>query len=298
VSRFGEDLTMPVVPGGTLAHRTGWFQGAVLALLIGFLYYGIVAHLLEQWWTDPDFSHGFFVPLFSLFVLWQRRKLLSTIRLAPSWLGLVIIAGALVTLVVGVLGAELFLSRSSLVLLLGGLVIFFLGWGYFRAILFPWTFLFLMVPIPKIVYNQITFPLQFFASQLASSLLSILGTPVLREGNVIHLPTMTLEVVEACSGIRSLMSLVTLAIIYGYFLEPSIFRRVLLTTAAMPIAVLANGLRVMGTGLLGKYWSPDKAEGFFHLFSGWIIFVSSLGILFVLHGALRLVPGGQPASEP
>jgi exosortase len=120
-------------------------------------------------------------------------------------------------------------------------------------------------------------------------MLSLSGVPVLREGNVIQLPVMSLEVVKACSGIRSLMSLGTLAIIYGYFLEPRVGRRVLLALSAIPIAVVANGLRVMGTGLLGQYWSPEKAEGFFHSFSGWVIFVLSLLLLFGVHGAMRLV---------
>jgi exosortase len=124
---------------------------------------------------------------------------------------------------------------------------------------------------------------------LASSLLGVVGVPVLREGNVIHLPTMSLEVVEACSGIRSLMSLVTLALIYGYLLEPRILRRGLLCIAAVPVAVVTNGLRVMGTGLLGYYWNPDKAEGFFHSFAGWIIFLLSLGLIFLLHGGMRWI---------
>jgi exosortase len=199
-----------------------------------------------------------------------------------------LVSFALVVLICGVFGAELFLSRSSLVLLLGSLVVYSFGWKHFRALLFPWAFLFLMIPIPAIVFNQIAFPLQLVASTLASSLLSAFGVPVLREGNVIQLPAMSLEVVEACSGIRSLMSLCTLAVIYGYFLEPRIRSRVALALAAVPIAVAANSLRIVGTGLLGQYWDPDKAQGFFHIFSGWLIFVMSLLMLFGLHGLFRL----------
>ncbi len=279
------------------ARSIEWWQGAAFAVLLGWLYHDILWRLIQQWWNDPDFSHGFFVPLFSLYVLWQNRKQLSAIAAVPSWLGLLVIAGALATLIVGVLGAELFLSRSSLVLLLAGLVILFLGWGWFRGVLFPWAFLFLMVPIPKIIFNQITFPLQFMASRWASSLLSLMGVPVLREGNIIHLPIMDLEVVEACSGIRSLVSLVTLAIIYGYFLEPRIWRRILLVLAAVPIAVVANGMRITGTGLVGQYWSPDKAEGFFHSFAGWVIFLLSLLMLFLLHGMIRWLSGRRAARE-
>src|SRR5207237_10326972 len=167
-------------------------------------------------------------------------------------------------LVIGVLGAELFLSRISLLLLIAGLIVYFRGWQFFRAILFPWAFLVLMIPIPAIVFNQITFPLQLLASRVAAGVLPWAGVPVLREGNVIMLPDMALEVAEACSGIRSLLSLATLAIIYGYLLEPRKMIRVLLAMAAVPVAVAANSLRIVGTGLLIQYWDPDKAEGFFH----------------------------------
>ena len=187
------------------------------------------------------------------------------------------------------LGAELFLSRVSLLLVIAGLIVLFAGWKFFRALLFPWAFLIFMIPIPAIIFNQITFPLQFLASRVASAVLPLAGVPVLREGNVIMLPDMALEVAEACSGIRSLLSLATLAIIYGYLLEPRKMIRVLLAVAAVPVAVAANSLRIVGTGLLVQYWDPDKAEGFFHAFSGWLIFVVSLAMLFILHHLLRLL---------
>jgi exosortase len=262
-------------------------QAAILVALLAFLYTHILGRLVTQWWDDPNWSHGFFVPLFAAYVLWRERDRLQAIPSRPSWFGLVIVAGALAVLIVGVLGAELFLSRSSLIFLLAGLAVLFRGWRFFRATLFPWAVLFLAVPIPAIVLTHITLPLQFLASNLASSLLGFVGVPVLREGNVIQLSTMSLEVAQACSGIRSLVSLGTLAVIYGYFLEPSRLGRVLLILAAIPIAVLANGLRIMGTGLTGLYWSPDKAQGFFHEFSGWVIFILSLAMLLALHSLSR-----------
>jgi exosortase len=185
------------------------------------------------------------------------------------------------------MGAELFLSRISLLVVLAGLIVLFLGWSFFRALLFPWAFLLLMIPIPAIVFNQVTFPLQLLASKVASTALPWMGVPVLREGNVINLPAMALEVADACSGIRSLMSLATLAIIYGYLMERKIVVRVLLALSSVPIAVAANSLRVVGTGLLVQYWDPDKAQGFFHEFQGWLMFVSSLFLLFVLHRILQ-----------
>ena len=194
----------------------------------------------------------------------------------------------LCVLIVGQMGAELFLSRLSLLIVLAGLIVLFLGWSFFRAVLFPWAFLLLMIPIPAILFNQITFPLQLLASKVASTTLPWMGVPVLREGNVIILPAMALEVAEACSGIRSLMSLMTLAIIYGYLMESRVSLRVLLALASIPIAVAANSFRIVGTGLLVQYWDPDKAQGFFHEFSGWLIFVISLAMLYLLHRVIRV----------
>lgn len=297
VDRSKDVVAAPDAPPATSADRSWWWQGATLALLIGFLYRNIFPLLVQDWWNDPNFSHGFLIPAFSAFLIWQERKRLSALPVTPSWSGLVVIAGSLGVLVVGVLGAELFLSRSSFVFLLAGLVIYFLGWRHFRATLFPWAFLFLMIPIPAIIFNQIAFPLQLLASRFAGDLLELVGLPVLREGNVIQLVAMPLEVAEACSGIRSLMSLGALAIIYGYFLEPSIVGRILLAVAAVPIAVVANGLRVVGTGLLVHWWNPEKALGFFHTFSGWVIFVLSLGLLLGLHSAMRLVTRRREARK-
>jgi exosortase len=274
-------------------ERFSWLQLTVLFALMGVLYHGIVASLISDWWSDPNFSHGFFVPLFSALIVWQRRKKLASLPLRPSWSGIIVIAGALAVLVAGVFGAELFLSRSSLVLLLAGLIIRFAGWTYFRALLFPWAVLFLMIPIPVIVFNEIALPLQFFASRLATWLLGALGVPVLREGNVISLPSMTLEVVEACSGIRSLVSLITLAVMYGYFAEPRRIIRVVLVLAAIPVAVVTNGIRIMGTGLLGQYWDPEKAQNFFHEFSGGVIFFLALALLYLMHRSFVLFEGHQ-----
>lgn len=265
------------------------WQMIMLAGALAWLYAPVLSHLIRQWIHDPNYSHGFFVPAFSAFVIWTEKRRLQQLPLRPSWTGLLVLACALVVLTAGTLGAELFLSRSSFLLAIAGLVVLGFGWNYMRAILFPWLFLLLMIPIPAIVFNQITFPLQLLASRAAAHTLPLLGVPVLREGNIIQLPAMALEVAEACSGIRSLMSLTTLAIIYGYLMEPRTSFRVLLAVASIPIAVIANSLRIIGTGLLVQYWDPDKAQGFFHTFSGWLIFVVSLILLFLLHRSLQLL---------
>jgi exosortase len=265
-----------------------WGQLSILAVLLAFLYDRVLANLAAQWWTDPNYSHGFIIPVFCGWMVWKESKHLADEPEEPGRLGIFVILGALALLVVGSLGAELFLSRTSFIFLLAGLVIHFRGLGYFRRFLFPWALLFLAVPPPDILFNQIALPLQLLASWLASGLLALLGIPVLREGNVIDLPSLSLDVVAACSGLRSLISLITLAIFYGYFFESRIWMRVLLAMSAIPIAVAANGVRIMGSGLLGEYGDPARAQGFFHLFSGWVIFVLSMVLLVSLHRLLLL----------
>jgi len=277
------------------------WQAVALLLLIGWLYASILARLVLQWVgpaRDPNFEHGIFVPLFALLILWQERKRLQTIPSAPSWAGLPLVMLGLLMLVVGVLGAELFFSRVSLLILLAGLIILFQGWEFFRAVLFPWAFLILMIPIPNLILQQVTFPLQLQAAKLASALLELVQVPVLRQGNVIVLASMPLDVAEACSGIRSLLTLVTLAIIYGYLLETRMWVRVVLVCSAVPIAVAANSFRIFGTGLLVQYWDPEKAEGFYHALGGWLIFVVALVMLFALHRVITLIWGNPEKGSP
>ena len=262
------------------------WQGAALLILLAWLYADVLSRLFTQWMHDENASHGFFVPVFALFVLWKNREELKKVAPAPSWTGLALIIGGLVILMLGQFGAEIFLSRVSFLFLLAGMIVLFHGWPLFRAVFFPWAFLILMIPFPVIIFQKVTFPLQILASKLASTALPILGVVVHREGNVIELAAMKLQVVTACSGIRSLLSLLTLAIIYGYLMEDRNWVRVLLVIAAVPIAVVANSFRIVGTGLLVEYWDPDKAEGFFHLFEGWLIFVACLIMLFVFHSVI------------
>jgi len=290
MSQVGEAIgVQPARMAPASRGRVALWKPVLLSISILLLYYPVVAKLVTDWWNNPNFSHGFFVPLFSAYLVWEKRSELRSLEAKPSAFGFFVILGAMFLLVVGTLGAELFLSRTSLPFLLAGVILVFGGFAWMRALLFPWLFLFLMIPIPAIIFNQITFPLQLLASRLASAVLPIFQVPVLREGNVIHLPSMPLEVAEACSGIRSLMSLGTLAIIYGYFLDSITWRRVLLAIAAVPIAVAANALRIVGTGLAVQYWNPESALGFFHEFSGWVIFVVSVAMLFLVHKVLRLL---------
>jgi len=215
----------------------------------------------------------------------------------PSNFGLPVMIAAVVLLLLGSLGAELFTSRFSLVILLAGIVQFLAGWKLLRALSFPLAFLLLMIPIPAIIYNQITFPLQLLASRFATFWLELVQVPVLREGNVLVLPNYSLEVVEACSGIRSLMTLMTLAIAYGYFVEPRRWARYTLTALMVPIAIFSNAIRIMGTGVLTYHFGPNAAEGFFHEFSGWLIFLTALVLMFLCQGVLSRINRGQPQAS-
>ena len=273
-----------------LLHRRPVILGAgLISLLIALMYWKIAVKLVTDWYEIPDYSHGFLVPFFAMFLLWDKRSKLRWMRISPSWHGIALVALGVLTLFFGVYGAELFLSRISFLLIISGLVWTFCGREILREILFPLGVLMLAIPFPEIIFNQITFPLQLLASRAASTLLPLLGVPVFREGNVIQLPVMKLEVAEACSGIRSLMSLFTLAVFYGYYLEQTTTRRWIMALASITIAVCANALRIVGTGLCVQYWDPSKAEGFFHEFSGWVMFVISLSCLYLLHRILRLV---------
>lgn len=267
------------------------WQLGILGLLSLWLYWSTLTHLIWQWGHDQNFSHGFLVPLFSAVVVWQTRSQLSQIEPHPCWWGLAAIAAALCVLVVGRMGAELFLARFSLLVVLAGLIILQLGWNFFRALLFPWAFLLLMIPIPSILFNHITIPLQFIASRVSADALEMLRVPVSLQGNILALAAIQLEVADACSGIRSVMSLLTLSIIYGFLLEKHLWVRWGLALASVPIAIAANSFRIIGTGLLATYWSADKAEGFFHASWGVLVFVLSLLMLFVLHRLIRFVVG-------
>ena len=266
----------------------------LLCVLVALIYDRVLAKLVIDWWQIPDNSHGFLVPLFAGYLAWSRRETILKTRLKPAWSGVLVIALGLMVLLVGDLGAELFLSRLSFVILLTGMTICFGGWALFGELRFSILVLLLAIPVPAIVLNHITLPLQMLASKVASATLPLFGVPVLRDGNVIRLPVMDLEVAEACSGIRSLVSLLAMALFYGYFVERSNLRRLFLVLLSVPIAIAANALRIVGTGLCVQYWDPEKAMGFFHEFSGWVVFLASLTCLFLLQRLMSLICRARP----
>jgi exosortase len=254
-----------------------WFLGLLI-----LCYAPVLWRLVQQWNNDEDMGHGFFVPVIAAYIAWQKRDALFAQKLKPNYLGLAIVGFAAFQLWIGTLGAELFLARTAFIEALVGAVLLLGGWAALRIMAFPLFLLCFMVAIPAVIYNQITFPLQIFASKVAANALELLGVPVLRDGNVLELPSQRLSVVEACSGIRSLLSLSFLSLVYGYFFDGRGWMRAALLIATIPIAILANAFRVTLTGLLSEI-NPELAQGLMHTASGWVIFMIALAILVVTH---------------
>ena len=275
-------MTLAVTP-----RKAGlpWIPIAWFGMLLIGCYAPVLGRLVRQWNNDPDMGHGFFVPIIAGFIVWQRREELLALKPHPNpWGLLVVVAGAL-QLMLGALGAELFTSRVSFVISLIGVVWLLGGDLMLKKLAFPLFLLFFMIPIPAIIYSRITFPLQISASQLADHALTLLAIPVFREGNILDLPNQRLSVVEACSGIRSLLSLTFLSLVYGYFFERKTWVRVLLFFSTIPIAIIANGSRVTITGIMTQI-KPELAEGFFHEAQGWVIFMVALAFLILFHQVL------------
>ena len=266
-----------------------WRLG-LLIVLFAALQAPVLMRLMLQWYHDPEYSHGFLVVLLAGYILWKKRHEWADEPRQPSWLGLPIIVGSLTLLFTGTLGAELFLTRMSLWLMLLGLILYFEGSRRLRTIAFPMAFLLFMIPLPAIIYSQIVLPLQLLASRCASRSLEAMNLfPVMREGNLLILPNSTLEVVEACSGIRSLMALLALASVYGYLRERSLFARVLLIALMVPVAVAANAVRVIVTACFTQLWGSKAADSVLHTLSGMLVFLVATGLLLVLHSVIRLV---------
>jgi exosortase len=278
-----------------------WMPIAWFGALLIACYFPVLRALALQWNNDADMSHGFFVPVVAAFIVWQRREEILAIKPKPDWRGLVLVVIGGLQLWLGVLAVELFVTRTSFVVTLIGVVWLLCGAPILRKLAFPLFLCFFMVPIPAVIYNSITFPLQLLASRLAEHALSFLAVPVLREGNVLILPNQELSVVEACSGIRSLLSLTFLSLVYGYFFEKRVWIRVVLFLSTVPIAIVANASRVTLTGVMTQV-KPELAEGVFHTASGWVIFMVAMIILIFLHqaiaGACRFVERREGHALP
>jgi exosortase len=274
----------------------GWFTALIL---LG--YAPVLQRLVRQWMDDPDMGHGFFVPLVAGYIAWLKRDEWLSAPASGNWAGVALVVWGSMQLLLATLGAELFLARTALLFTIAGAILLAGGTRIFLVLLFPLFLLVFMVPIPAIIYTQITFPLQLLASRAAELALTLIGVPVFREGNILELPSQRLSVVEACSGIRSLLSLTFLSLVYAYFFDRKVWMRWVLLIASVPIAILANAFRVTMTGILSEY-KREWAEGFFHAAEGWVIFMLALVMLVGVHWFVSRAwqaahESGKPGAE-
>jgi len=287
------------VPRRVLPSALVTLSVGLLTVAFALLYWSVVPHLVWQWTHDDDYTHGFLVVPLALYFVWERREGLKALPIEPSLWGAGLLGVGLLMLVLGSVGAELFMQRSSLVVVLAGGVWLILGAAFLQELLFPLAFLVFMIPLPAIVLNAVAFPLQLFAAESATFCMQLAGIPVLREGNTIVLSNTTLEVVEACSGIRSLQALLALGAVYGYFTRKAVWKRWALLALSIPIAIAANAFRVAGTGFLAHFIGPEAAQGFYHTFAGWIVFAVAFVLLLGAGRVLGKLPDrAAPPVEP
>lgn len=289
---------------GSLTKRKFWWRSPFLAqvvlLSISFsvLYFQTIVKLIKDWMADPNFSHGFLIPPVAAYMIWQKRDTLSGSALTPTNKGLFLLAMGMFLHLVGTLGAELFLKRISMIVTLSGLSLYLLGTSIAKKIVIPICYLFLMIPIPAIVWNKIAFPMQLFASSLSFQVINLMGITVLREGNILHLAQTTLEVADACSGLRSLTSLLALSAAFAYLVPIGRIGKWVLFLSAMPIAIIVNIFRLTLTAIMAQVIGPETAQGFLHELSGLLVFILAFVLLLGVYSVLdRINKKGVPEKE-
>jgi len=282
------------IPGGDADSVAGrgrpvlWagLPALVLLALLAALYAGILRDLAWQWWDDSNYTHGFLVPIFSGVLIWQRRKQLAALPAEGTWIGLLVLLLGIGALLLGDVGSENFLMRSSLIVILVGLVLFHLGWRVFRVVAFPLLFLFFMVPLPATLFYAVAFPLQNLAARNAAWTLDMLGVPVLLDGNIIHLTKQSLGVAEACSGLSMLFVFLALATAVAFVVERPWLDRVIVLLSAAPIAIVANVVRIAVTALAYEYVGREVGDFIFHDLAGWLMMPLAL---LMMWGVLKLI---------
>ncbi|MBV8867361.1 MAG: exosortase [Acidobacteriaceae bacterium] len=278
-------VSVPAAPPASApAERSTipWQPIAWFGALLIICYATILYRMGVQWATDENMGHGFFVPVIAGFIAWQRRGELSATPRKPNGWGLFLVIFAAAEALAGTLGAELFTARLAFVIALVGVILYLGGTRWIRILAFPLLLLPFMIPIPAIIYSLLTLKLQMLASQLGEMMISAMGIPVLREGNMLKLPSQTLDIAEACSGIRSLMSLAFLSLVYAYFADKRVWMRWALLAATIPIAIGANGVRVAVSGLLSEV-NTKLAQGAYHETEGYIVFIVAMIALIATH---------------
>lgn len=268
----------------TLRSRKNLYLWVLLLLIgIGIVYWPIILPMVRDWAMDDNYSHGFLVPLIAGYLAFMRKDDLAVATVEPANAGFFLFFFGIVALLLGWLGTEYFTMRSSLVIVIAGSVLFLLGWEIFKILLAPLCYLLLMVPIPYIIYDTAAFPLKLLVTKVSVLSMKLLGIVVWQEGNILMFPNITLEVADACSGLRSIMSLLALGAAYAFVLHTKARDRVILILSTLPIAVFTNCLRVIATGILAQYFGSAAAEGFFHEFAGLFVFGAAV-VMFVALG--------------
>lgn len=278
----------------TITSRAGTVGSLLLLSALVLVLYGrVIGSMALQWWSDPNYGHGFLVPVFAGYILWRERSRRREVPIQTSNWGLPIMLFAIGLLILGTLGSEHFTTRISMLILISGIIVFLVGWQTLRSIAFPMGYLVFMVPLPAIIYYQLTFPLQLLASRLGANGLVALGVPTVREGNLLILPNITLEVVEACSGVRSLLSLLAAVVGYVYLAEPSTWKRCVLVALTVPIVILSNGLRLVATGVLSYFFGAGVDSGLAHTGLGLVFFALAFRSILLVHSLLRRLKDKQ-----
>jgi exosortase len=259
----------------------------ILVMLWAAAFYPVYPSLVHTWLNHSNNSHGILVPLISLYFIWQKREKLRQIEISSCNWGVVILASSMGFYLLSYAGSIAVISRSMIVFSLIGLVLFALGKTVFKLLAFPIFFLIFMVPVPDSILNIVAFPLQLFATKISSHIISALSIPVYREGNMLYFVQTQLEVAEACSGLRSIMALTMLSVIFVYLSDKGWLRKVILLASAIPLALIANIIRVSGTGILAHFHGEKVARGFLHEFSGLAVFAFGFILLFLEYSLLN-----------
>jgi exosortase len=263
------------------------WQLPVLLLAWAVAFSPVVPPMVEAWLSHSDNSHALLVPLISLYFLWEKRAMMRRIPVQGSSLGFVLLVASLAIYLVSFVGGIAFFTRLMFVAALIGLLWSCLGTPMLRLLAFPLGFLFFMVPVPDTLLGLVSFPLQMAATKISAGLIQFCSIPVYREGNMLYFLQTQLEVAEACSGIRSIMSLTMLSVIFAYISPGNWWRKGILILSAIPIALLANILRVSGTGVLAHFFGDRVARGFLHEFSGMAVFMFGLMLLFFVYRVVK-----------
>ena len=264
-----------------------WILLGVLAVALAAVYGGVINEWVRDWIRDSNYNHGFLIPPISAYLIWTKRRSLAEAKRSPSVLGLIGILASAALLVLGTAGAEVFTQRVSFALFLPSAILFLFGWRHLRITLFPLSLLLLAIPLPYVIYYGLTAPMQAFAAKCAIFGLHLVGVPVAAEGNIIHLSNTSLEVAEACSGIRSLYAFLTLGALVAYSTPAPGWVRAIIFLFTIPLSVAGNAVRVFGTGIAVHLFGPEMAEGTVHEMFGMIVIAFSLGVFLILKSIAR-----------